>query len=162
MLCSTQQPMITSDRFSILWSRQFRTHVHLALKITKARTNTLAEEKNLFNFFYSWDKCKLSGNVFTSQVFAGYAPSPIRRDLILYPSITSVGSVSKMLRSAWIYNAESLRIRAIWILPLLYRFYNMCNKLYFFHFLDLFYNIKYFPSNQPHGCLFHIYLVFVY
>ena len=31
---------------------------------------------------------------------AGYAPSPIKRGPILYQSITSVGSVSKMLRLA--------------------------------------------------------------
>ena len=83
MLCNTQQLMITSDRFSILWS-----------------TATLAEDKNLLNFFCPWDEFKLLGNGFTSQVFAEYAPSPIRRVLILYPSITSVGSISKMLRSA--------------------------------------------------------------
>ena len=88
MLCNTQQLLITSDRFSILWSIQFRRYLHLAFKIPKARsTTTLAEDKNLLNFF-----------CFTSQVFAGYAPSLIRRGLILYPSITSVGSVSKMLR----------------------------------------------------------------
>ena len=99
MLCNTQQLMITSDRFSILWSRQFRRHLHLAFKFRKARlTATLAEDKNLF--FCSWDKFKLLGNGFTSQVFAGYALYLIRRGLILYPSITSVGSVSKMLRSA--------------------------------------------------------------
>ena len=84
MLCNTQQLMITHDRFSILWSRQFRRHLHLAFKIPKARsTATLAEDKNLLNFFCSWDKFKLFGNGFTSQVFAGYALSPIRRGLIL-------------------------------------------------------------------------------
>ena len=92
--------MITSERFSVLWSGQFRRHLHLAFKIPKVRsTATVAEDKNLLNFFCSWDKFKLFGNGFTSQVFAGYAPSLIRRGLILYPSITSVGSVSKMLRS---------------------------------------------------------------
>ena len=99
MLCNTQQLLITSDRFSILWSIQFRRYLHLAFKIPKARsTTTLAEDKNLLNFFCSWDKLKLLESGFTSQVFAGYAPSLIRRGLILYPSITSVGSVSKMLR----------------------------------------------------------------
>ena len=101
MLCNTQQLMTTSDRFSILWSTQFRRHLHLAFKIAKARsTATFAEDKNLLNFFCSWDKLKLLGNGFTNQVFDGYAPSPIRRVLILYPSVKSVGSVSKMLRSA--------------------------------------------------------------
>ena len=101
MLCNTQQLMMTSDRFSILWSRQFRRHLHLAFKIPKARsTATFAEDKSLLNLFCSWDKFKLLGNGFKSQVFAGYAPSPIRKGLILYPSITSVGSVRKMLRSA--------------------------------------------------------------
>ena len=101
MLCNTQQLMITSNRFSILWSRQLRRHLHLAFKIPKAcSTATLAEDKNLLNFLCSWDKFKLLGNGFTRQVFAGHAPSPIRRGLILYPSLTSVGSVSKMLRSA--------------------------------------------------------------
>ena len=101
MLCNTQQLMITSDRFSILWSRQFRRLIHLAFKIPKARSAaTLAEDKNLLNFFCSWNEFKLLGNGFTSQVFAEYAPSPIRRVLILYPSITLVGSISKMLRLA--------------------------------------------------------------
>ena len=101
MLCNTQQLMITSDRFSILWSRQFRRYLHLAFKIAKARsTATFAEDKNLLNFFCSWDKFRLLGNGFTNQVFDGYAPSPIRRVLILYPYVTSVDSVSKMLRSA--------------------------------------------------------------
>ena len=82
MLHNTQQLMITSDRFSILWSRQFREHLHLAFKITKARsTATLAADKNLLIFFCSWNKFKLLENCFTSQVFAGYAPSPIRRGL---------------------------------------------------------------------------------
>ena len=161
MLCSTQQPMITSDRFSILWSRQFRTHLHLAFKITKTRS-TLAEEKNLLNFFCSSVLNANYQEIISSQVFAGYAPPPIRRGLILYPSIKPVGSVSKMLRLVWIYNAEFLRIRATWILPLLYHFYNMCHKLYFFHFFDTFNNIKYFSTNQRHGCLFHIYLFIVY
>ena len=93
MLCNTQQLLIMSDRFSILWSRQFRSHLHLAFKIPKAcSTATLAEEKNLLNLFCSKDKFKLFGNGFTSQVFAGYVPSPIRRGLILYLAITSVGS----------------------------------------------------------------------
>ena len=84
MLCNTQQLMITSGRFSILWSRQFRRHLHLAFKIPKAHsTATLAEDKNLLIFSGSWDKLKLFGNGFASQVFAGYAPSPIRRGLIL-------------------------------------------------------------------------------
>ena len=111
MLCNTQQLMITSSRFSILWSRQFRRNLHLAFKIPKARsTATYAEDKNLLNLFCSWEKFKLSGNGFKSQVFAGYAPSPIKKGLILYPSITSVGWVRKMLLSPWRYNAESLRI----------------------------------------------------
>ena len=81
--------------------RQFRRHLHLAFKNPEARSAaTLAEDKSLSNFFCSWDKFKLFGNGFTSQVFVGYAPSPIRRDLISYPSITEVGSVSKMLCSA--------------------------------------------------------------
>ena len=117
MLCNTQQLMIISDRFLILWSIQFRRYLHLAFKIRKARsTTTLAEDKNLLNFFCSWDKLKLLESGFTSQVFAGYALSLIRRGLILYPSITSVGLVRKMLRSAWIYNADSFRIWASWIL----------------------------------------------
>ena len=99
MFCNTQQLRVTSDRFTVLWSRQFRRHLHLAFKILKARsTTTLAEDKNLLNFFCSWDKFKLLGNCFTSQVFARYAPSLIRSGLILNPSITSVGPVSKMLR----------------------------------------------------------------
>ena len=101
MLCNTLQLMITFGRFSILWSRQFRRHLHLTFKIPKAHsTATLAEDKNLLNLFCSWDKLKLLGNGFKSQVFVGYAPSPIRKGLILCPSITSVGSVRKMLRSA--------------------------------------------------------------
>ena len=101
MLCNTQQLMITSDRCSILWSRQFRRYLHLAFKIPKAHSAaTLAEDKNLLSFFCLQDKFKLLGNGFTSQVFAGYALSPIRRGLIFYPSITSVGSVSKLLRLA--------------------------------------------------------------
>ena len=59
-----------------------------------------AEYKSLLNFFCSWDKFKLLGNGFKSQIFAGYAASPIRKGLILYPSITSVYSVRKMLHSA--------------------------------------------------------------
>ena len=87
--------------FLILWSRQFRRYLHLAFKIPKARSiATLAEDKHLLSFFCSWDKFKLLGDGFTSQVFAGYALPPIRRDLILDPSITSVGSVNKILRSA--------------------------------------------------------------
>ena len=118
MLCNTQQLMITSDSLSILWSRQFRRHLHLAFKIPKSRsTATLAEDKNLLSFFCSWDKFKLLGNGFASQVFAAYVLSPIGRGLIFYPSITSVGSISKMLRLAWIYNAESLRMWASWVLP---------------------------------------------
>ena len=100
MLRNTQQLMITSDRFLILCSIQFRRHLHLAFKIPKTRsTATLAEDKNLFNFFCSWDKFKLLGNGLRSQVFAGYALSPVRRGLIFYPSIASVGSASQMLRS---------------------------------------------------------------
>ena len=100
-MCNTQQLVITSGRFSILWSREFRRHLHLAFKIPKARsTTTFAEDKNLLNLFCSWDKFKLLGNGFKSQVFAGYAAFSISKGLILYPSITSVGSVRKMLRSA--------------------------------------------------------------
>ena len=118
VLFNTQQVMIAPDRFSILWSRQFRRNLHLAFKIPKARsTATFAEDKNLLNLFCSWDKFKLLGNGFKSQVFAGYAASPIRKGLILYPSITSVYSVRKMLRSAWTYNAESLRTPVSLILP---------------------------------------------
>ena len=79
-------------------SRQFRRHVHLAFKIPKARfTATLAGNETLLNFFCSWDKFELLGSGFTIQVFAGYAPSPIRRGLIFYSSIASFGSVSKMI-----------------------------------------------------------------
>ena len=100
MLCNTQQLMITSDRFSIIWSRQFRRDLQLAFKNPKARsTATLAGDKNLLNFFFSLDKFNLFGNGSTNQVFARYAPSPIRRGMIFYPSIT-VRSVAKMLRSA--------------------------------------------------------------
>ena len=89
MLCNTQQLMITSDRFSILWSRQFRRDLQLAFKDPKVRsTATLAEDKNLLNFFFSLDKFSLFGNGSTSPVFARYAPSPIRRGMIFYPSIT--------------------------------------------------------------------------
>ena len=96
MLCNTRQLTITSARFSILCSRQFRRYLHLAIKNPKARsTATLAEDKNLLIFFCSWDKFILLGNGLTSQVFAGYAQSPNRRGLILYTTITSVGQLAK-------------------------------------------------------------------
>ena len=52
-----------------------------------------SEDKNLLNLFCSWDKFRLLGNGFKSQVFAGYAPSLIRKGLILYIPINEYQSI---------------------------------------------------------------------
>ena len=110
-----QHVIITLATFSSLWSRQFNWCLHLAFKIQNAHsTFTLAEHNDLLKSFSSGDKFALFGCDFTNHVQARYAPSPIRRSLTFSPSITLVGSLSKLLLSAWKYSVEFLKMGAPW------------------------------------------------
>lgn len=97
ILCIIKHVTITLATFSLLWSRQFNRHLHLAFKIPIVPSSGfLTKHNDLLKSFCSVDKFALVRYSFTSHVHTGYAPSLIRSTLTFSPPTILVGSISKL------------------------------------------------------------------